>query len=342
MSGNENAAVKVLVIGRGRFARTLLAHLCGVLDEGAQIVQCYRDARLASSAGNAFAAPHVRQAPMHTLLGEEGLANLQALMVSFKPDVIVSAASAYSPYGSGPGAGAPFGSTLPLQLPIATNVARAAHSCGNDGLLLNACYPELVNPVARLLGTPFDAGLGNAQTLNWAQDFGAQGDRFQALAHHSHLGKNPRKIPLMYDATNGLIHEPLAACIEALDRRRALSREERNDIGATAAASLIAELAMSPSVNACLPGVGVETGAMPVSLGLGRAAKPCIKLSGADLNQVRARHRQECMAEGWDIFDDVLELSSDARAGMGMMAPPDNRLNGTDLGTWVSSLEGLL
>lgn len=338
MSCNESAALKILVIGRGRFARTLLAHLSDRLNHRVEIVQCYRDVQPSASPDNVLSIQHVSQAPMRTLLGEEGLENLHALMVSCKPDVIVSAASAYSPYGSGSRTGAPFGSTLPLQLPIAINIARAAHSCGNGGLLLNACYPELVNPVARLLGTPFDAGLGNAQTLNWAQGFGGQGNHLHALAHHSHLGKNYRQPPLMYDSRDGRVHEPVALHTEALEQRRALSREERNDIGATAAASFVAELATSPLVTACLPGVNAETGAMPVSVGLGRGAKPCIKLSDTDLKQVRTRHEQECIVEGWKIRDGALELSAKARNGMGTLAPPDLRVNSTDLQTWVNLL----
>lgn len=340
MSWNESAALRVLIVGRGRFARTLLARLSDTFNERLKIVQCYRDVQPPALPDDdvPVKSQSVSRAPMRTLLGEEGLENLRALMVTCKPDVIVSAASAYSPYGSGTGTGAPFGSTLPLQLPIAINVARAARSCGNGGLLLNACYPELVNPVARLLGSPFDAGLGNAQTLNWAQDFGEQGNRLQALAHHSHLGKNYRKAPLMYDFRDGRIHEPMALHTEALEQRRALTREERNDIGATAAASLVAELATSTSVTACLPGVNAETGAMPVSVGLARGAKPCIKLSGADLNQVRTRHEQECIAEGWNIHDGVLELSPEARNGMGALAPPDLRVNSDDLETWVNLL----
>ncbi|MCV2353168.1 hypothetical protein LNV09_03215 [Paucibacter sp. B2R-40] len=261
--------------------------------------------------------------------------NLIALFRFWMPDIVVVAVSSYSPYRSRAETGTPFGATLPLQLPIALNASKAAHASGISALLLNACYPELVNPIARLLGTPFDVGLGNAQTLNWEQNFG-EADGLHALAHHSHLGTEFVNEPLMYDATNVRVHEAENLHIEALKRRRGLSRAERNDLGATAAAALVARLTTLPRVTACVPGFGAETGAVPVTLGLSRKSKPRIELSDTDLNRVRARHRQECLSEGWIIRDDAVELTPEARNAMANLAPPSLRLSINDLNSWVN------
>ncbi|WP_397458497.1 hypothetical protein AB3464_04990 [Pseudomonas asplenii] len=335
MNSPERSAMTVAVIGRGRFARTLITHLLDRLDDRVQIVQCYRETQMFQPHIPLSRSHRVHQAPVHTLLGEKGMEQLHAFMTSYKPDVVVCAASCYSPYGTGSVEGTPFGATLPFQLPIALNVAKAAHAIDNHSLLLNACYPELVNPVARLLDIPFDAGLGNAQTLNWDQRFGTGKERLFALAHHSHLGSGYRHEPLMYDSTQGRLREPEAHHTQMLDDRRRLSRGERNDIGAMAAASLLAQLSTSPSVTACLPGVKGETGAMPVSLGLNWQAKPRIELDVADLNRVRAQHQQECLAEGWDICQEALELTPTAHKGMGVLSPPSLRVEKQDLKIWV-------
>lgn len=55
-----------------------------------------------------------------------------------------------------------FGAGLPLQAGLATDVARALAKAAPAAALLNACFPDAVNPLLAALGLPVLCGIGNA------------------------------------------------------------------------------------------------------------------------------------------------------------------------------------
>lgn len=329
----------VMVVGRGRFATDLLSHL-----RSTTVATEVRLVNLASGQAGSPRDPFATDfAPLPddfvkdipSLLGPEGRAHLHETFAQWEPSVVVIATSLYSPYVPGT-KGGPFGATLPQQLPIAWNLALAAQENKTAAVLLNACYPEMVNPILHALGSPVHAGLGNAQTMNQGQTF-ARKASVHALAHHAHLGSKFKREPLLYDLEETCLVEPTASDALMLSTRRALRREDRNRLGAVAAAEYVRDLALRQQSTTCLPGVHGETGAVPVAIDID-GQDPTITMSDNDLAVVRARHQQECVAEGWAIDGDGLRLSAETRALVTPACPIDRQLQSEDIMDWLTPL----
>ncbi len=325
-----------MVVGTGRFATRLVRRLTTVVDVPLHLVQCGRGHRASQEEVRADDLVQHTYARTPTLSGPRGREDLQALLERWGPSVVVVATSHYSPYAGG-GGGVPFGSSLAQQLPVALTVAEVAHSRSRPPLLLNACYPELVNTVCSMLELPFHAGLGNAQTLNWSEREDAA---TRVLGHHAHLGSGDVAPPLVAATDLRTVHEPSRLELDRIARRRALPRDERNAIGATAAGDLVATLVASGTCTDLLPGVGTFGGAVPVSLSLGSGAAALaeadVLLRAEDTTLVRARHRAASSSEGWTYDDGRLGLSAQAAAGMGVWAPPSRTLDAAGLRAWAT------
>lgn len=89
-----------------------------------------------------------------------------------EPDLVVQMASEQPPSELGNDdawsqlvTDAGFGITLPLHLPPLRTVCLALESLGKRIPVLNACFPDLVNPVAARLGWPVVGGFGNLATV---------------------------------------------------------------------------------------------------------------------------------------------------------------------------------
>lgn len=123
-----------------------------------------------------------------------------------RPDVALVCASEHSPWEktSAPSAwteliaAAGFGITLPLQATLALRVRLALP----DALVVNACFPDAVNPLLKAYGAPVFCGVGNVAIIaaSLAAALDVQPERLQLLAHHSHLHgqANPDDQPLAW------------------------------------------------------------------------------------------------------------------------------------------------
>jgi hypothetical protein len=163
-----------------------------------------------------------------------------------------------------------FGLTLPLQATHAVRYARARERAAPDTVLVNACFPDAVNPVLAALGAAAECGLGNVGTLAAALATRLDvGDprRLHLLAHHAHLHAPSSAAQ---EARGWLDDEAtdVAAQLEAVRRR---SRSQLNEVGAVAAAAPLATLVgAGPECHGHLPGPAGLPGGYPVTVGYRR------------------------------------------------------------------------
>jgi hypothetical protein len=83
-----------------------------------------------------------------------------------------------------------FGVTLPLQAMLLTQVARELKRSNARTTLVNACYPDAVNPIIHHLGLPITCGIGNVGILSAVcrgNDRSETRNTWRIVAHHWHL-----------------------------------------------------------------------------------------------------------------------------------------------------------
>ncbi|HET8643129.1 MAG TPA: hypothetical protein VFM37_14430 [Pseudonocardiaceae bacterium] len=161
-----------------------------------------------------------------------------------------------------------FGLTLPFQAELALRVGRSLAGRKPRPWLVNACFPDAVNPLLAQLGVPVLCGIGNigllAASAQAALELPDQ-RRLRMLAHHLHLHAPAAGEP---EALAWLGDEPVDAA-RLLARQRAVDRTELNHVtGHTAALlldRLVAGTAAEP-LDTHLPGPLGLPGGYPVSL----------------------------------------------------------------------------
>lgn len=201
-----------------------------------------------------------------------GATDLDRLLGDLRPDGVLLCASHQSPWErrSAPSAWtalldrAGFGATLPLQADLARLVGGAAERTG--AWFLNACLPDLVNPLLHQLGVPVLAGIGNVAILaaaaQQALDCPDPG-RLALLAHHVHLHPPPPGVPearLWRDGRPVPEVGPLLAPVRALDR------VALNQVTGDTAARVVAAVLSGGELDTHLPGVLGLPGGYPVRL----------------------------------------------------------------------------
>ncbi|KAE9648823.1 hypothetical protein EJA70_00785 [Pseudomonas sp. PB103] len=120
--------------------------------------------------------------------------SVRPALEQWEPDLVVQMASEQPPSELGNDDAwsqlvkdAGFGITLPLHLPPLRTVCLAIESLGKRIPVLNACFPDLVNPVAARLGWPVVGGFGNLATVAAivrAQWPAVENARFFGCHHH--------------------------------------------------------------------------------------------------------------------------------------------------------------
>lgn len=120
--------------------------------------------------------------------------SIQPAFEHWVPDLVVQMASEQPPSELGNDDAwsqlvkdAGFGITLPLHLPPLRSVCLAMESLGKRIPILNACFPDLVNPVAARLGWPVVGGFGNLATvaaIAQAKWPAVENGRFFGCHHH--------------------------------------------------------------------------------------------------------------------------------------------------------------
>lgn len=282
-----NSGPRVAVIGTGSFATALVRELAADAGARPQIQVIGRSVpsirRLIIGAGGA---------PVQEIVAPLGLeTDLTSCLEAVRPDLVVVCASLFSPSsatGPRPPGGGVAAGTL-LQLPIAVRAAEAVAASGGHAKLVNACYPDVVNPLLAALELPVHFGLGSVQAL-------AAGLRLPDLsmvAHHRHLTPVPTtEEALVWAPRLGPVHQRLNVL-------RSWPRRRLDDLGAATGGRLLAALLRGETIRTNLPGPGGLPGGYPVRVSLDRC-EPDLP-SRLTLDQAVAVNRRHGVAEGVDV-----------------------------------------
>jgi hypothetical protein len=299
-------APRVVVIGSGSLVRSL-SYSIGTEFRSPAVVTI-----LARSPGNAARIADVAavraslsQVPVSFQAGGVDLgsgADVERALGEDEPAAVVNCASYQSPWErvSAPSAwtdlvtAAGFGVALPLQAGLVVGVAETLHRLWPGCPLINACFPDAVNPVLRALDLPVFCGIGNIAILAAvAQAALGQPDQrdLRLLAHHVHLhapdrGADEARI------WNGSTELPDPGRL--LAAARTSERSELNQIAGHAAARLLAALLAGVPLRTNVPGPLGLPGGYPVRI-VGREIElrlpDCLDLGSAVAWNQRAAFR---------------------------------------------------
>lgn len=266
---------RVAVIGCGSLASATSYALAANEPVAAEVVVVGRRPQAAdqvSTIANIKSFHAGRELRFRPAYAEVGTTDLNRLLDDLRPDGVLLCASHQSPWErrSAPSAWtglldrAGFGATLPLQADLARLVGRAAERAG--AWFINACLPDLVNPLLHQLEVPVLCGVGNVATLAAAAQQALDcpdAGRLALLAHHVHLHPPPPGVPearLWQDGRPVPEVGPLLAPVRALDR------VALNQVTGDTAARVVATMLSGGELDTHLPGPLGLPGGYPVRL----------------------------------------------------------------------------
>jgi hypothetical protein len=240
-------------------------------------------------------------------------ADLRPLLARIRPTALVVCASEQSPAegSTAPSAwtalvqAAGFGITLPLQAAPAMTAASACAEASPGTAVVNACFPDAVNPLLRAAGLPVLCGLGNVATLSAllrCQLLLPDESPLKLLAHHAHLHAPPTSTE---EACGWLDGRPLTALPRLLERIRSQPRAQLNEIGAAAGADILGAITHGHPHHGHVPGPHGRPGGYPVVI------------SGSDLALRLPPGRTEAQAVAWNRERSALDgvtLGEDGKA----------------------------
>ncbi|SDW50615.1 Saccharopine dehydrogenase NADP binding domain-containing protein [Amycolatopsis xylanica] len=159
-----------------------------------------------------------------------------------------------------------FGVSLPFQAHLAAAVARAVGARSPGTLVVNACFPDAVNPVLAALGLPIWCGVGNVAVVATALqlDLGLPDQTgLHVLAHHAQLHTPPPGCPEAMAWSDGT---PVTDVSGRLATQRSVRRAELNEITGFAAGRLIDAALRGTAFATHLPGPSGLPGGYPVQV----------------------------------------------------------------------------
>lgn len=304
------AGARLVVVGSGSLARAVCWSLAAVTPAPVAVTVLARSVpaaeELAYVAGARAALAGRPLTVTADPAGDLSPAGLAAALGRLAPTAVLVCASHHSPWErtTRPSgwtelvARGGFGLTLPLQVTLAADVARAVAAAAPDALLLNACFPDAVNPVLAALGLPVHCGVGNAAivaaSLQAALGLPDQAE-LAVLAHHVHLHEPAEEAD---EALAWYAGAPVEKVGGLLAAQRSTDPREVNQVTGMATALLLGDLLAGAEVRTNLPGPLGLPGGYPVLLrgrdldlrlpaGLDRAAAVARNQRMADLDGVR-------------------------------------------------------
>jgi hypothetical protein len=266
---------RVVVVGSGSFGRSVSYALATELRVPAEVLVLARDpGRAAEVAFVATARAGVSGVPATFRSAELAAERLDDLLGAARPEVLIHCVSHHSPWEGrvAPSAwtrfvaAAGFGVTLPLQAALVLDVAASLRRVAPDCLLINACFPDAVNPVLAEHDLPVFCGAGNIATIAAALRAAvAEAGEFLLLAHHAHLHEPADPADEARLWVDGVEHENVGALLGPM---RSAARAELNQVGGHAAARLVADLLAEPGtgLRTHLPGPRGMPGGYPVRI----------------------------------------------------------------------------
>jgi hypothetical protein len=233
------------------------------------------------------------------------LAAVGDALAAAAPDGVLVCASTQSPWehASRPSAWtallrwAGFGLTLPFQAQVALAVGQAVRRASPAAFLVNACFPDAVNPLLTACQVPVVAGVGNvgilAAVLQNALGLPDQ-SRLHVIGHHLHLHApdDPRDEAMVW--RDGARLDGVTGMLAA--QRSAGDGPGTNDITGLLAARLMIALLTGATEDTHLPGVAGLPGGYPVRITAGGVA---LRLPpGVELDQAVDANRRWAMRDG--------------------------------------------
>lgn len=269
----------VVLFGTGVLARSLAHSLSHLRDgEGSVIIA----GRSMANAGGIAKSASVRrwiQGGRWSFSAQQVLLEDSAQLASFlnrtHPEVVVCCASLHAPADLWDSRSewaalvkqAGFGVTTALHAPVAVSIARAVKQSASESLLINACYPDVINWLLTVLDLPIFCGIGNIGTIAAClqEALGAPNQQqLKAIAHHYHLRQAPEQeeagVQVWFRETR------LRNAGELLSNQRSLGRLDMNAIAGSAAAIVVASLACGIDLETHVPGPLGLPGGYPVRL----------------------------------------------------------------------------
>ncbi|MEV0001797.1 potassium transporter TrkA [Micromonospora sp. NPDC050980] len=323
---------RLVVLGSGLLARALCHSLAVVVDRPVTVTVLARDVARAAEVADvsavraALGGNPVRFAAEALDVADE--AALAAVLHRLDPAWVVQCASYQSPWErlTAPSewtrllTAAGFGVTAPLQAGLAVRTAAALRRAGSSARLLNACFPDAVNPLLTALGLPVTAGLGNVAlvTASLRQALGLRpDDRLRVLAHHVHLHapRHPADEALAW-----VDDRQVTGVTEALTRQRRTGRPELNAITGHTAALLLRDLIAGRTVAANLPGPAGLPGGYPVRLDPTGAVTLDLP-AGWDRDAAVDWNDRAGRRDGFRLADGRVRFSDAARAALAPWLP---------------------
>ena len=166
---------------------------------------------------------------------------------------------------------------LPMQIVLAKRVAETVRKLDPTPILVNACFPDWVNPILRYLNLPITCGIGNVAMFASCLKARYPADRVQIVGHLYHffkiLGTNHSKptSPRVWinDREVPDVEKTLAAAFHDLRSVNARGKLVNEIVGAVSAEVLLALLA-DTMIATHVPGPNGLPGGYPVHIGAGR------------------------------------------------------------------------
>lgn len=271
----ENGRSSLVVLGGGSLTRSVCYGLSVVATAPLDVTVAARSVGAAAEIcqiAAVRAAAHrnpVTFRPRCADLAADG--PLADLLAAVHPEAVLLCASIQSPWE---GLDAPsewtrwlgacgIGPAMPFHAQLARRTGRAVAAASPGTVFLNACLPDIVNPVLLTLGVPVLTGIGNvavlAAAIQTVLGLPHQSD-LTVLAHHAHL------------------HEPEDGAAEArafhrgrslrvrrlLAAQRTVSRREANRLTGHLTAVLLRDMLVGHPVDTHLPGPRGLPGGYPV------------------------------------------------------------------------------
>jgi hypothetical protein len=231
---------------------------------------------------------------------------MAATIAAIAPTAILNTASLQSPWSLGTADAwsrlvrrGGYGVTVALQAALLPALGRALSSAGSDAIVVNACYPDVVNAGARRMGVEIRCGIGNialvAELLR--QHLAVTADcTLRLLAGHwdvSELSLPPEQrsdFPLVWQN-----ERPVE--VERICRAPPLSADATvNAFGAGTSAALMYALATNRDWSGHVPGPWGELGGYPVRVEAGRLHYDLPR--NVTLDEARRWNTERCERDG--------------------------------------------
>lgn len=319
----------LVLIGTGSLARSICYALADTMP-GGQVTIIGRDAGavreiaiVAGGRARAMGNSWIFEGIATDIANEQMLAEQLALT---RPRIILQAASLQSFWETETGTSAwavmlregGYGVTIALQAALINRTALAADEGAPEAILLNACYPDAVNPLLAMRKRRILSGVGNIAILEAIVSTRPPNAQLRMLAHHYHLGAHTRgkvgQAPRIW-FDNDEIQEPFGAISELAAIRGA----EINQITGASVAALLNGFISRASMRCHLCGPFGLPGGYPVRI-LGGQVE--LDLPPAISKQVAIEFNTEAAREeGVVVAESRVTFTGPARHALARVSP---------------------